>query len=109
MDASKTFKKLREGYLNLLIYTLKKNINETLKNVDVDESIFQHYGLKIEEDCFNKYLSDLATYTKAITAARLKIESYTAKQQPFPMISKALHLDGMEQVSNQNSTVNRGR
>lgn len=92
MDGNKTFAKLRERYLNLLIYTLNNNIKKTLENVDVDESIAQHYGLIIEEDCFRKNPSDLAPYTKAITAARLNIESFTAKQQPYPMILNALQL-----------------
>lgn len=105
----KTVKKLREGYLNLLIYTLKINIKKALPDVTVDESILQHYGLTIEEDCFDKNHSDLAPYTKAITAARLDIEKYTAKEQPYPMISDALQLNETENVSNQNSTNNHGK
>lgn len=103
MDGNKIFTKLRERYLNLLIYTLNNNIKKTLENVNVDESIAQHYGvyygLKIEEDCFRKNPSDLAPYTKAITAARLNIESFTTKQQPFPMISNALQLQPSETSS----------
>lgn len=108
MDGSKTVKKLREGYLNLLVYTLKDNIKKTLQNVNVDESVILHYGLTIEEDCFNKNQSDVAPYTKAITAARLSIEKYTAKQQPYPMISNALHLDEIERVSKQTSSNDHG-
>lgn len=105
----KTVHKLRDGYLNLLIYILKDNIKKSLNSVDVDESIIQHYAITIEEDCFSKNGSDVAPYTKAITAARLNIEDYTGKQQLYPMISNALHLNEMEQVSNQKSTDNCGR
>lgn len=106
----KTFKKLRESYLNLLIYTLNNNIKKTLKNVNIDESVIQHYGLTIEEDCFSKNPSDLAPYTKAITAARLNIESYTEKQQPYPMIANALDFNEMEQLPKENPPIiNHGR
>lgn len=109
MDGNKTFTKLREGYSNLLIYTLKNNIKKTVQNVNVDASVIQHYGLTIEEDCFNRNPSDLAAYTKAITAARLSIESYTSKEQPYPTISNALQLNDMERLPNETSAVDHGR
>lgn len=80
-----------------------------METVSVDESILHHYGLTIEEECFQKNHTNLAPYTKAITAARLKIESYTAKQQPYPMIADALQLNPMERSSNDQRTTNHGR
>lgn len=109
MDETKAVHKLREKYLNLLISTLKENIKKTLENVNVDALVIQHYAIAIEEDCFSKYLSNLATYTRSITAARLNIERCTANQQLYPAISKALHPRQLEKISKQTRTENRGR
>lgn len=108
MQESKAIDKLREKYLNLLIHTLHANVKKSVQNVHVDDSIIQHYGLAIEEDCFNKHRSMLSSYTrdytKAITVARLNIEKYTANQQLYPTISNAL-----EESAKEKGTNNHGR
>lgn len=109
MQKNKTVDKLRERYLNLLIHTLSDNVKKTLKNVTVDQSIIQHYGITIEEDCFSKHQFDLAPYTKAITVARINIERCTAQQQPYPMIWNAMHSDEAENSSNQKCSTSHGR
>lgn len=110
MEERKRWDRLRENYLNLLVFTLKTNIKATLKDVNVDHSIVLHYAMSIEEDSFYKHQPNLGSYSKAITAARLNIERYTSNQQLHPLISKALHSNEMEKTSEQKcSRQNYGR
>lgn len=96
--------KFRERYINLIIEMLTENVTKTTK-LHVGKDLIAHYSLVIEEDCYYKY-RDAASYTKALTAARLHIEKCTANKKLYPTIAKALEPD---EVANVNSKQDKSK
>ena len=76
---------LRSRYLQTLVKSLKENVKKTSK-LDLDDLILTHCALKMEENCRDKCQGSLHLYTKSITAARIKIDQSTSRNQLFPMI-----------------------
>lgn len=89
--------KMRENYLKLVVQTLKENVKKT-STMDLDDMVMAHFGMCVEERCFEKN-RNLASYTKAITAARLNIERYTSAKKLFPMIADSVQAKESEMVA----------
>lgn len=83
---------IRSRYLQILVVSLKENVNKTSK-LDLDDLILTHCALKLEENCRDKCQGSPHLYTKAITAARIKIEQSTSRNQLFPMIAECVPVD----------------
>lgn len=84
--------KLRQNYLKMVVHTLKENVKKT-SDLDLDDFAITHYAMKVEENCLDKSRG-VASYTKAITEARLNIERHTSNNTLVPLIAKSMHVDG---------------
>lgn len=84
--------KMRKGYLKMVMQTLKENVKKT-STLDLDDlTLSLHYAMPVEESCLDKSRGSIASYTKAITEARLKIERFTSAKKLFPMIADSMHI-----------------
>lgn len=85
----------RKNYMNLLINTLKENVQKTSNlNMDTMDSVITHFGLKLEEECLAK--RGWGSYTEAITRARIKIENCTLHNTLYPVIADAMQVEQKE-------------
>lgn len=95
--------RLRENYLNLLIYTLKQNLKKT-SDLQLDDMVLTHFGMSIEESCFARN-RNLGAYTKSITIARVNIEKYTNMSRLFPMIAETMQIENKENKKEKEKNV----
>lgn len=88
---------MRKSYLKMVMQTLKENVQKA-STLNLDDLAITHYAMRVEENCLDKSRGSIASYTKAITEARLKIERFTSAEKLFPMIADSMHIDNSKVV-----------